>query len=61
MKKVEDYRAHADECRTMATRHRLPEDKAMLMNMAATWDSFAVTEQAHIDREKRMVEPPAAG
>jgi hypothetical protein len=33
----------------------------MLMNMAATWDSFAVTEQAHIDREKRMVEPPAAG
>jgi hypothetical protein len=42
MKKVEDYRAHADECRLMANRARSPEDKAMLMNMAATWASLAV-------------------
>jgi hypothetical protein len=44
MKKVEEYRARADECRSMATRSRLPQDKTMLMNMAATWESFAVTE-----------------
>jgi hypothetical protein len=51
MKKVEDYRAHAGECRLMANRSRSPEDKAMLMNMAATWESLAA------DRLKRMAEP----
>jgi hypothetical protein len=57
MKKVEDYRAHADECRRMADQARSPEDKAMLMNMAATWESLAA------DRQKRIAEPdrPAAG
>jgi hypothetical protein len=50
MTKVKDYRAHADGCRTMANRARSPEDKAMLMNMAATWESLAA------DRQKRMAE-----
>lgn len=54
MKKVEDYRAHADECRIMANRARSPEDKAMLMNMAATWASLAVDRLAHVDRLARM-------
>jgi hypothetical protein len=56
MNKVEDYRAHAAVCRAMASRSRTPEDKAMLMNMAATWESLAA------DRQKRISEPdkPAA-
>ena len=53
MKKVEDYRAHAVECRLMANRARSPEDKAMLMNMAATWESLAVDREA---RQKRTAE-----
>jgi hypothetical protein len=56
MKKVEDYRAHADECRSMANHARSPEDKAMLMNMAATWESLAVDRQAHLDRLARIAE-----
>jgi len=36
MKKIEDYHAHADECRSMANRARTPGDKAMLMNMAVS-------------------------
>jgi len=60
MKKVEEYRARADECRSMASRSRLPRDKTMLMNMAATWESFAVTEQEHIDRQKGMAAPGIA-
>jgi hypothetical protein len=48
MKKVEDYRAHADECRSMANRARMPDEKSMLMNMAATWESLAVDREAHI-------------
>jgi hypothetical protein len=56
MKKIEDYRAHSDECRSMADRARSPEDKAMLMNMAATWDSLALNRQTHIERQARMAE-----
>ena len=54
MKKIEDYRAHADECRLMADRARSPEEKAMLMNMAATWESFVVEREANVARQKRV-------
>jgi hypothetical protein len=54
MIKVEGYRAHADVCRSMADYARSPEDKAMLMNMAATWDSLAADREAHIARRERM-------
>jgi hypothetical protein len=56
MKKVGDYRARADECRAMANRTRSPEDKAMLMNLAATWESLAVDRRAHIERQTRLSE-----
>jgi hypothetical protein len=42
MNKVEDYRQHAQDCRLMANRSRSPEERAMLTNMAQTWDSLAV-------------------
>jgi hypothetical protein len=63
MKKVEDYRAHAAECRSMANRAPSPGDRVMLMNMAATWESLAADRQAHIDRQARMdkLESGAAG
>jgi hypothetical protein len=41
MKKVEDYRQHATKCRMMASRFRSPEERTMLMNMAARWESLA--------------------
>jgi hypothetical protein len=50
MKKVGEYRAHADECRSMANRSRSTEDKAMLLNMAATWESLALDRQARIEK-----------
>jgi hypothetical protein len=56
MKKVEEYRAHAEECRLMAARARTPREKDMLINMAATWESVAVDRQARIARQKRMAE-----
>jgi hypothetical protein len=51
MKKVEDYRQHAAVCRSMANCSRRPEEKDMLMNMAATWESLAA------DRQKRIAGP----
>jgi hypothetical protein len=56
MKKIEDYRAHAEECRLMADRARSPEGKAMRMNMAATWESFVVEREANVARQKRVAE-----
>jgi hypothetical protein len=60
MKKVEDYRRHAQDCRLMANRSRSPEERGMLTNMAQTWDSLAVNCEEHIARTKRMaaLEPP---
>jgi hypothetical protein len=52
--KIEDYRAHSDECRSMARRARSPEDKAMFMNMPATWESLCVDRQAHIEPQARI-------
>jgi hypothetical protein len=49
MKKVSEYRDHAEECRTLARRARSAEDRDMLLNMADTWDNLARA------REKRMV------
>jgi hypothetical protein len=54
MKKVEGYRQHAKECRSMANRSRSPEEKAMLLNMASTWYSLADDREAHIERQKRL-------
>jgi hypothetical protein len=54
MNKVEDYRAHADECRSMANRARSFEDKGLLMKMAATWELLAHDWQAHVERLARM-------
>jgi hypothetical protein len=56
MKKIEDYHAHAAECRSMAHRARSPEDKAMLMNMAATWESLAIDRHRNIARQARIDE-----
>jgi len=54
MKKIEDYYAHADECRSMASRARTPGDKAKLTNMATTWESLAVDRLEHLDRQVRI-------
>ena len=39
MRKIEDYRKHAEECRLMLARSRTEDERQMLLNMAATWDS----------------------
>jgi hypothetical protein len=56
MQKVEDYRRHAEECRNMARRARLPEERDMLLNMARTWDNLASYRSTQISRRQRMDE-----
>jgi hypothetical protein len=38
MKKISEYLSHVEECRTLARRARSPQDRDMLLNMAATWE-----------------------
>jgi hypothetical protein len=41
MKKISEYRLHAEECRLRAQRADSPEHGGMLLTMAATWDALA--------------------
>lgn len=54
MKKVSEYYQHADECRAMARTATTPEQKAMLENMAQTWEQLARNREATIRRRQRI-------
>jgi hypothetical protein len=54
MHKVEDYRKHAEEYRTMAKRARSPKERDMLLNMARTWDDLAEHRAGQIAQKQRM-------
>lgn len=45
MKKTEDYRKHAQECRAMAQNARNAEERGQLLKMAEAWDRFAVERE----------------
>jgi hypothetical protein len=54
MKKVSEYREHAEECRTLARRSKSSADRDMLLNMAATWDSLADDRIRTAERQERL-------
>jgi len=41
MKKASEYRAHAEECRQLASAMELGEQRDQLLEMAANWDKLA--------------------
>jgi hypothetical protein len=54
MKKAEDYRAHAAECRQLARASRDSKTRDMLLNMAKTWESLAVDREIELARQARI-------
>jgi hypothetical protein len=56
MRKIEDYRKHAEECRLMLARSRTEEERQMLLNMAATWESLAKDREDQMARQERLKE-----
>ncbi|HEY1981857.1 MAG TPA: hypothetical protein VGH13_17415 [Xanthobacteraceae bacterium] len=48
MRKLSEYKSHADECRKMATLMKNAEHKKQLQQMAETWDMLAQ------EREKQL-------
>ena len=50
MKKASEYLRNAQECRRLVGTVSQPQQKAMLQNMADTWESLAA------DRERRVLQ-----
>lgn len=46
MKKASEYRAHAEECRQLATKAVTAAEREHLLKMAATWDALAADREA---------------
>jgi hypothetical protein len=49
LRKLSEYVQHAQECRDMA-RTATPEHKAMLEQMAETWDQLAEARKRQLDK-----------
>jgi uncharacterized protein Yka (UPF0111/DUF47 family) len=56
MQKVEDYRSHAEDCRIIARRARLPVERENLLNIARMWDNLASFRAEQIARQQRVGE-----
>ena len=54
MKKIFEYREHAEECRTMAKLARSQSHREMLLNMAATWDGLAKDRERTLATKNRI-------
>jgi hypothetical protein len=54
MKKVSEYREHAEECRVLARAAASPQHRDMLLNMASTWDALADDRQKANARQDRL-------
>jgi hypothetical protein len=48
MKKASEYRLHAEECRQLAAKTDLGEQREQLLNMARHWDQLAADRAALI-------------
>ena len=56
MKKASEYRRHAAECRQMIGSATTDEQKAMLENMAKTWDALADDRKRRLMQSQRIAE-----
>jgi hypothetical protein len=54
MKKIEEYKEHAQECRELARRSKTQADRDMLLNMAATWEDLALGRAKTIETKNRL-------
>lgn len=57
MKKAAEYRGHASECRSLAERTPLGDQRDQLLEMARTWEALA----AERDRLARRASEEAVG
>jgi hypothetical protein len=54
LRKVEEYRRHADECRKLAAASTHDESRQQLLQMAETWEGLARDREEQIARQERI-------
>jgi hypothetical protein len=54
LKKTEDYRAHAAECRQLARSALTAHERAQLERMALTWESLATDREDFVARHPEL-------
>jgi hypothetical protein len=54
MRKIEEYKRHADECRQLAAISSNEETRAQLLEMAQTWTELARNREDQIVRHERI-------
>jgi hypothetical protein len=54
MRKITDYRNHATECRTMATKAATDEQRDALLDMARTWNMLAEERERALEQKERI-------
>jgi hypothetical protein len=54
MRKVSEYRAHADECRRLAAITNDPEHRQQLTQMADTWEMLAQARARQLMRAGKI-------
>jgi hypothetical protein len=57
MRKISEYRAHAEECRQLARQIKQPEQQRQLEEMAKAWDMLADERQRQIAKPKPSLKP----
>ena len=50
MRKITEYQEHANQCRLLAKTAVSPEHKAMLENMARTWEGLAEERKKRLEK-----------
>ena len=48
MRKIQDYKKHAEECRQLARKTAPGEHRDQLLNMAQTWEALATERDREI-------------
>ena len=56
MRKAEEYKRHADECRRLAAASSNEDSRSLLLEMAQTWESLARDRLDQLARQKRISE-----
>jgi hypothetical protein len=56
LKKVSEFRKHADECRQMMSSTAADEHRRMLETMAKTWDDLAEDRERLLAQGQRIAE-----
>ena len=54
MRKVDEYRRHAAECRQLAAATSNADSRRQLLDMAETWDGLARDREEQLAREARL-------